>query len=136
MSMRCRSTLVMAFLLAISTIVATAGPAFAVGDITGTVTTELGGLPIGGICVEAHDSVTEGTILGFDTTAADGTYTIGALANADYKVFFYDDDPGMCGTQTPAGTPEVTAEGTTTRSITPTPTSSRSLTPTRPSTRS
>ena len=40
--MRRRSTLGLAFLLAVSTIVITAGPALAAGDITGTVTSELG----------------------------------------------------------------------------------------------
>ena len=53
--MRRRLTLGLAFLLAVSTIVITAGPAFAAGDITGTVTSELG-QAIPGICVEAHDS--------------------------------------------------------------------------------
>ena len=106
--MRRRSTLGLAFLLAVSSIVITAGPAFAAGDITGTVTSELG-QAIPGICVEAHDSTAEGTIIGFDRTADDGTYTIAAIADGDYKLFFYDDDP-PCGDQYESHIPEVTAE--------------------------
>ena len=106
--MRRRSTLGLAFLLAVSTIVITAGPAFAAGDITGTVTSELG-QAIPGICVEAHDSTAEGTVIGFDTTADDGTYTIAAIADGDYKLFFYDGD-ALCGYQYEAIFPEVTAE--------------------------
>ena len=93
--MRRRSTLGLAFLLAVSSIVITAGPAFAAGAITGTVTSELG-QAIPGICVEAHDSTVEGTVIGFDRTAADGTYTIAAIADGDYKLFFYDENP-PCG---------------------------------------
>ena len=107
--MRRRSTLGLAFLLAVSTIVITAGPAFAAGDITGTVTSELG-QAIPGICVEAHLSTDEGDIIGFDTTAADGTYTIAAIADGDYKLFFYDDVRSLCGDQFESYTPEVTAE--------------------------
>ena len=86
----------------------TAGPAFAAGDITGTVTSELG-QAIPGICVEAHLSTAEGYIIGFDTTAADGTYTIAAIADGDYKLFFYNDNP-PCGDHVESQTPEVTPE--------------------------
>ena len=106
--MRRRSTLGLAFLLAVSTIVITAGPAFAAGAITGTVTSELG-QAIPGICVEAHNSTVEGTVIGFDRTAADGTYTIAAIADGDYKLFFYDENP-PCGDRVEEGNPEVTAE--------------------------
>ena len=92
--MRRRSTLGLAFLLAVSSIVITAGPAFAAGAITGTVTSELG-QAIPGICVEAHDSTAERTVIGYDTTAADGTYTIAAIADGDYKLFFYDERPTL-----------------------------------------
>ena len=106
--MRRRSTLGLAFLLAVSTIVITAGPAFATGNITGTVTSELG-QAIPGICVEAHLSTAERNVIGFDRTAADGTYTIAAIADGDYKLFFYDEAP-PCGDTVEDGNPEVIAE--------------------------
>ena len=112
--MRRRSTLGLAFLLAVSTIVITAGPAFAAGDITGTVTSELG-QPIPGICVEAHDStagrpMSGSLVIGFDRTADDGTYAIAAIADGDYKLFFYDEPAPLCGHHVEPATPEVTAE--------------------------
>ena len=68
-----------------------AGPAFATGDITGTVTAGLG-QGIEGICVEAYDSKTERDLSGSDLTNDEGVYTIPALDDGDYKLYFYDPD--------------------------------------------
>lgn len=103
-----RTSLGLAFLLAVSTVIVGAGPALAAGDINGNVTDDLSGDPIQGICVEAHDAASEGTVLGFDTTDVNGDYTIAALADGAYKLFFYD--PGTCGSQIEAGTPVWTGE--------------------------
>ena len=100
--MRRRSTLGLAFLLAVSSVIISAGPALAVGDITGTVMA-----PIQGICVEAYDSGSERDIVGFDITDANGTYTI-SVPDASYKLFFYDS--AACGERVEASTPGVTAK--------------------------
>ena len=51
------------------------------------------------------------TVIGFDrTTAADGTYTIAAIADGDYKLFFYDVDIAPCGHHVESQSPEVTPE--------------------------
>ena len=101
-TMRRRSTLGLAFLLAVSSVIISAGPALAVGDITGTVMA-----PIPGICVEAYDSGSERDIAGFDITDADGTYTI-SVPDGSYKLFFYDS--AACGERVEASTPGVTAK--------------------------
>ena len=82
------------------------------GLVTGTVKSGLD-QAIPGICVEAYASTTELNIIGSDITDADGTYTIGSIAEdykgTTYKLFFYDSD--ACGERVEASTPEVTAKG-------------------------
>ena len=113
-SMRRRSTLGLAFLLAVSTIVITAGPAFAAGDITGTVTSELG-QAIPGICVEAHDSTAGRPMRGTRSSGSTAppptapTPLPQSLTGTTNSSSTTRPSP-LCGHHVEPATPEVTAE--------------------------
>jgi uncharacterized surface anchored protein len=59
------------------------------GSISGTVTDEASGAPLGRICVNALDAAT-GDFVGFARTDATGKYTMEGLSSGDYKIEFSD----------------------------------------------
>ena len=63
------------------------------GVISGTVTAENGGTPLENINVTAYDGTT-GSYVNAASTNISGTYRIGGLAEASYKLRFYDGNGG------------------------------------------
>jgi hypothetical protein len=59
------------------------------GVISGTVTDEGSGLPVGNINVTAYDAAT-GNYIRDDNTDSSGVYRLGGLAAGSYKLYFYD----------------------------------------------
>ncbi len=60
------------------------------GHITGTVTADAGGAPLGGICVYAYDPVNQTYVGSGGATGTDGTYDIGGLGSGSYRMLFDD----------------------------------------------
>ena len=63
------------------------------GSISGTITDDVTGAPLEGICVDVYP-LTSGSY-GFAVTASDGTYTVAGLLADDYTVQFSDCSTGV-----------------------------------------
>jgi len=83
-------------LIATAFLAASALPAAAVGtgSVSGTVTAAAGGAPLAGVCVSAHLTDINSTLVATVATAGDGSYTLSAVPVGNVNVHF--SDTGSC----------------------------------------